>query len=782
MKQRAGNLLALLREAADRLGWGYVRGKLFLKYVLVLLAVIAIALVTNGVFEIWFSYEEHKTSLVRIQREQAEAAAAKIAQFFKEIEGQIGWTTQLPWSKAALEQRRFDALRLLRQVPALTELSQLDGSGREQLRVSRLAMDVVESRIDFSNDAKFSEAVAHKVYYGPVYFRRESEPYMTLALAGTLRDAGVAVAEVNLKLIWDVVSHIKVGEHGKAYLVDGEGRLIADPDISLVLRNTDLSPLTQVRAARASAAGATDEPVKEASDLHGRRVLTAYAPVPPLGWTIFVELPLGEAYAPLNASIARTGALLGLGLLLAILAGLFLARRMVVPIHTLRRGAARIGGGDLGERISIKTGDELEALGDQFNSMAEQLQESYRTLEIKVEERTRELEVANTAKSRFLAAASHDLRQPLHALGLFLAQLRGETKGEERERLLGRIEAAVTAMNELFNALLDISRLDAGALTLNRTDFPIARLLSRIEANVAETARARGLQLRIVPSSAWVRSDFILLERILLNLASNAVRYTKSGGIVIGCRRRGATLRIDVCDTGIGIPEDQRRYIFSEFYQISGPQRSDDPGGLGLGLSIVERLGRLLSHPIEVASRVGRGSRFSVTVPIAAPAVNAPSSLSVLSFDPLNGKIVLVIDDDELIRDSMGGLLQNWGCRVLTARSSIAALTLLAEQGLRPDLIISDYHLANGMTGIAAVAQIRSATGATIPAFLVTGDTAAERMHDASASGFQLLHKPVAPMTLRALVSRLLRDTSGGRHGDQSAPQEIGAAGTSGAA
>jgi CheY-like chemotaxis protein len=369
-------------------------------------------------------------------------------------------------------------------------------------------------------------------------------------------------------------------------------------------------------------------------------------------------------------------------------------------------------------------------------------------------------------------------------LSLFLAQLHGDTNREERERLLGRIEAAVTAMNELFNALLDISKLDAGALALNRTDFPIARLLSRIEASVAGTARARGLQLRIVQSSAWVHSDFILLERILLNFASNAVRYTKSGGIVIGCRHRGESLRIDVCDTGIGIPEDQRRYIFSEFYQIAGPQRSDGHGGLGLGLglSIVERLGRLLNHPIEVASNVGRGSRFSVTIPIGEPAEDAPSNLSALSFDPLNGKIVLVIDDDELIRDSMGGLLRNWGCRVLTAGSSIAALTQLAEHGLRPDLIISDYHLANGMTGIAAVAQIRSATAPTIPAFLVTGDTAAERMHDANASGLLLLHKPVAPMTLRALVSRLLRDTSDDRHSDQRAPQDIGATGTSGAA
>src|SRR5438128_5628378 len=207
-------------------------GKLFRKYVALFLAVVCVALLTSGLSEIWFSYQEHKASLIRIQREQAEAAAAKIGQFIKEIESQIGWTTQLPWSAGTLEQRRFDGLRLLRQVPAITELAQLDATGHEQLRVSRLAMDVVGSQADFSKDPKFIDALAHKVYYGPVYFRRESEPYMTVALAGTRRDAGVSVAEVNLKLIWDVVSQIKVGQHGQAYVVDAQGRLIAHPDIS----------------------------------------------------------------------------------------------------------------------------------------------------------------------------------------------------------------------------------------------------------------------------------------------------------------------------------------------------------------------------------------------------------------------------------------------------------------------------------------------------------------------------------------------------------------------
>ena len=377
--------------AATAAGASVVRSRLFLKYVALFVAVVALALIANGVFDVYFSYQEQKSTLVRIQREQAEAAAGKIGQFISEIESQVGWTTQLPWSAGTLEQRRFDALRLLRQVPAITELAEIDSSGHEQLKVSRLAMEVVGSGKDVSKDPAFVEAVAHKVYYGPVYFRRESEPYMTLSLAGTRRDTGVSIAQVNLKLIWDVLSKIKFAGHGRAYVVDAAGRLVAHPDISLVLRNTDVSQLAQVKAAHANESGNTGEQVQEALDIDGHRVLTASAPVSPLGWLVFVETPIEEAYAPLYASLERTAVVLLGALALAFAAGVFLARGMVVPIQALRAGAARIGAGDLNQRIAIKTGDEVESLADQFNDMAGRLEESYTNLERKVEDRTREL-------------------------------------------------------------------------------------------------------------------------------------------------------------------------------------------------------------------------------------------------------------------------------------------------------------------------------------------------------------------------------------------------------
>src|SRR6516164_8008829 len=421
--QKSGGLKADMTDRSgvppSGVGASIVRSRLFFKYTLLFVTVVVLALVANGGFEVLFSYQEHKSSLISIQQQQAVAAADKIEEFITQIESQVGWTTQLPWTDGTLDQRRFDALRLLRQVPAITELAQIDAASHEQLKVSRLTMDVVGSGIDYSHKPEFTQAVAHEVYYGPVYFNRESEPYMTLSLVGTRRDTGVSIAQVNLKLIWDVVSKIKVGAHGRAYVVDSTGRLIAHPDINLVLRNTDMSRLAQVRGARA---GSATEAVQEADDIGGHKVLTAYAPVNPPGWFVFVETPIEEAYAPLYQSLERMGYVLLGALALAFIAGMFLAGRMVVPIQALRAGAERIGSGDLGQRITIKSGDEVEALANQYNDMAGKLQESYADLENKVEQRTTQLSKSleqQTAISEILREISNspdDVRPVLNSV------------------------------------------------------------------------------------------------------------------------------------------------------------------------------------------------------------------------------------------------------------------------------------------------------------------------------------------------------------------------------
>lgn len=753
-----------------------MRGRLFRKYALAFAAVVCLALVTSGVLDIWFSWQEQRVLLMRVQQREADSAAERITQFLKAIEAQMDWATLVPWDMSTVEQWRFDAVRMLREAPAITGISQLDARGREQFRMSQQTADVIGSRLDRSRDPAFVKVMADKVYYGPVYFLNGSEPYMTLALAGTRPENGVIVARVNLKFIWDVVSRIKVGRHGIAYAVDGQGRLIAHPDISLVLRNIDMSKLPQVEAARPAHGLATGRSVA-AVDLKGRPVLSAHAAVPALHWLVFVDLPIDEAYAPLYVSIERSAVLLALGLVLALAVGLFLARRMMVPIRALHEGAARIGRGDLRQRIAIRTGDELEELGGEFNKMASRLGELYATLERKVEGRTRQLENANQAKSRFFAAASHDLRQPLHALGLFVGQLRGRMRGAERERIVGHIEAALGAMNELFNALLDISQLDAGALTPNISAFPAERVLRQVELTFAGSARQKGLGWRVMPCRAWVRSDFILLERILFNLVSNAVRYTRSGRLLVGCRRQGDTLRIEVWDTGRGIALEQRKAIFGEFYRAGAGDGDGESGlGLGLGLAIVDRLCRLLDHPISLRSTEGKGSCFAVSVPLAEPAEHAPPPAAVIAPRvALDGKFVVVIDDDPLVLNGMTGLLRNWGCEVLTASTDGDALAAIAERQRSPDLVISDYHLPGGKSGIEVIDELRRGVAPAVPAFLLSGDTDTEQLQRAKASGLHLLHKPVNPMALRAMFAQLLVER-------RNAPAEATGARTSGSA
>jgi signal transduction histidine kinase/CheY-like chemotaxis protein len=368
-------------------------------------------------------------------------------------------------------------------------------------------------------------------------------------------------------------------------------------------------------------------------------------------------------------------------------------------------------------------------------------------------------ENANVAKSKFLAAASHDLRQPLHALNLLIEVLKTAQADRDRAAIYPRVEQSLDALGKLFNALLDISRLDAAAVTPEPGDFRLAGLLGRcVREHEAEACR-KGLRLRCRGCDARVHTDALLLERVVRNLLSNAIRYTERGGVLIACRQRRDGVLLQVWDTGIGIPEERIAEVFEEFRQIDNPHR-DRSRGLGLGLAIVRRLCALLALPLSLRSRLDRGTVVGILLPWAEPAdpaaaVPAPQPQPVWD---MRGRIVLVIDDERDVLQATAVLLERWGCEVLMAESGEQAQALLRRDGLVPDVILSDLRLRDEETGIDAIAAVRAALGEPVPAVLLTGDTAPERIRLARESGYRLLHKPLRPAHLRAALQRAIAD------------------------
>jgi PAS domain S-box-containing protein len=365
-------------------------------------------------------------------------------------------------------------------------------------------------------------------------------------------------------------------------------------------------------------------------------------------------------------------------------------------------------------------------------------------------------EEANVAKTRFLAAASHDLRQPMQALAMFVAVLAGRDMDREQAGLVGRIQDSVVALEGLLNGLLDVSKLEAGLVIPHMGDFAVGNVMERLAAEFGPLSAVEGLTFKVVPTRQWVTSDPSLLERILRNLLNNAVRYTKTGRILFGCRRRGGNLRFEVWDSGIGIPAGELKNIFREFHQVGNLGR-DRRQGLGLGLAIVERLVNLMGHRIQVSSCEGRGSVFSVEVPLATRGAAIKPRQLALGL-ARRGAAILVIDDEPDIREGMAMILESWGHSVLIAASADEAIRRLPALGRDPDLIIADYRLQNGDTGGQAIARVEMhlKADAKVPAIILTGDTAPERLQQARAVGHGLLHKPVQPEALRAAIDDAL--------------------------
>jgi signal transduction histidine kinase len=621
---------------------------------LAFLGLVAAVLVVNGSISMWFAYREATEAAVRVEQEKADAAAERVGQFIAELEQQIGWTTRADWARVPIEQRRYDFIRLLRQAPAITEALYVDGQGREQLRLSRLEPDVLDSGADLSADARFRGTREGRVWYGPVTFRRGSEPYMALAMAHAGRNPGATIAEVNLKLIWEVITGIRVGGTGYAFVTDTAGRLIAHPDMSLVLRETDLSALPQV----ADAIAGRDERVRTARTLSGQSVLSAHATIPRLGWIVFVEQPTSEALAPVYATAYQTLALLGLGVVLALLAGVVLARRLTGPIRALQAGAERLGQGDLAQRIEVSAGDEIGTLALRFNEMAGRIQDAQETLEAKVADRTRELsqslEELRNAQDRLLqteklaslgqltAGIAHEIKNPLNFVNNFaelsvelLAELRAAMQQagldpalraelEELCAMLSDNLAKVTAHGKRADSIVrnmlahsregggERRRVDVNALleeTLGlawhgaRAEHPgfNVTIEKRLDANVGE--------LDLFPQE---------FARVLLNLFGNAfhaVQQKHTPGfqphLLVATHATPASVAVTIRDNGTGIPEAVRSHIFEPFFTTKPPGQGT---GLGLSLShdiVVQQHG----GQITVATEPGAWTEFTITLP-----------------------------------------------------------------------------------------------------------------------------------------------------------------------
>lgn len=621
---------------------------------LAFLGLVAAVLVVNGSISMYFAYREATAAAVRVEQEKADAAAERVAQFIAELEQQIGWTTRADWARVPMEQRRYDFIRLLRQAPAITEALYVDGAGRERLRLSRLEPDVLDSGTDLSADTRFRGALQSRVWYGPVTFRRGSEPYMALAMAHAGRNPGATIAEVNLKLIWEVITGIRVGGTGYAFVTDTAGRLIAHPDMSLVLRETDLSVLPQVAGAMAG----SGERVQTARALSGQSVLSAHATIPRLGWIVFVEQPTAEALAPVYAALYQTLALLALGVVLALLAGVVLARRLTGPIRALQAGAERLGQGDLAQRIVVSTGDEIGTLALRFNEMAGRIQDAQETLEAKVADRTRELaqslEELRNAQDRLVqteklaslgqltAGIAHEIKNPLNFVNNF-AELSVELLAELRAAMeAAGFDAAQRAeMEELCTMLRDnLAKVTAHG---KRADSIVRNMLAHSREGGGERRRVDvNALLEETLALAWhgaraERPGFnVTIEkrldarvgelelfpqeftRVLLNLFGNAfhaVHQKDAPGfqphLLVATQATPGSVAVTIRDNGTGIPEAVRSHIFEPFFTTKPPGQGT---GLGLSLShdiVVQQHG----GQIAVATEPGAWTEFTITLP-----------------------------------------------------------------------------------------------------------------------------------------------------------------------
>jgi signal transduction histidine kinase len=612
-----------------RLGRGRRQGRLVRHYFLVWVIVISMGLITSGLLEMYFRHRESLAYFGLVQQEVAAAAAFKIEQFVHEVERSMRAATRTREivRDGLSPDYKWELRRLLANVRSITEVIAFDLKGVQRAGAWRLR-PLLPADIWPPPSTVLEKIRRGESQFGPVDLELLG-PALIIAvpierLAGEV--IGVLQAGVDLKYAGQVISSARVGKAGQAYLVTESGLLIAHSDLSLVLQKRNLAHLAQTKVAFQPVSSTARTETLVTDNMLDERVLASYAFIPSLGWAVFAEQPIAEVHSSLYASAFRTSALLLIGLGVALLATLFVSRRVVRPLETLRHGVERIRGGDLTTRLDVKTGDELELLADEFNAMAAHLRQAYAGLERTVAERTQALTVANAKleeasrhKSQFLAHVNHELRTPVSAIigyaRLMLRATKAQISPLQRENLQDLLNNAERLLT-LIDSLLEFAKIEAGKVDVRLEAVNVAEVIRGAVSTIEPVLHHGAVRLirDIAPSLPVLNTDRDKLRQIILNLLDNAAKYTERGEIRISASQHNGRLELVVADTGVGIEQAQVGQIFEEFARGDSSTARNLPG-TGLGLTIVQRFVFLLGGDIRVTSEVGKGSSFTVVIP-----------------------------------------------------------------------------------------------------------------------------------------------------------------------
>jgi signal transduction histidine kinase/CheY-like chemotaxis protein len=773
---------------------------LFRRYVATLAGLVSVSVLTVGAILAFYHYSQDQQRTHEVQTAEARAVSAAIDAYLRHIEGVMrslsGRSSEGAAAGRQPQARDFrDALKF---EPAILNIRSWDAQYRETNFVSRLDADRIESGTAQPHIQTLLENCQTVFCYGPEFLRDQTEPYVVIAIKGSQQQETLA-AEISVRFIDDVLARLSIDKSGTAYVVDMSGHLLAHPDLRTLLSRPDISHLPQIREVRAALAqGRKELPSIWGESPGGGAVFSSATRIIGPDWLLYIEQPAAEVLRTVKTTIGVTMSVLALGIAAASLAALLLAQRLAKPILQLRDGAQRLGSGDLSAKIEIQSRDEIQSVAIAFNGMADSLRTLYESLESKVLERTRDLKQANeqittqarelsvlnrklgvqlqelnvkrdaadrasAAKTRFVAAASHDLRQPMHAVGLLVDILAERQISPEISALLTKIQLSVSALENLFETLLDISKLDAGIVAPHLICMSLDSLLKSVELSHAQAAADKGLTLRVLAPRTLVYSDSALLYSMLGNLLSNAIRYTERGHIDVYCRKRGALVTVYVSDTGIGIPTTELERIFEEFYQLNDTSRAQGHG-LGLGLAIVRRTAELLSLELSARSTLGIGSVFGIQLRIAtANQFRQMAPLPVCAQDSLlAGAFIVVVDDDPESRFATEAIFKSWRCHVIAGSSGAAVRQELAQHLRQPDLIVADYWLTDGETGLTIIQDLRRDAEMSIPAIILTADHDVARAAAANAVGVVFLQKPANAQRIRRIVMELIHQPTNG--------------------